>query len=97
LKIKNLKINPTKLVFFILVLDYNFIRYKQEIVLKIVIDLLTFYVNLKLTDYQAISFNYQQLLNLSIELFLNHLKSIIYILLCKKSLVYFISSDKISR
>ena len=51
-----IKNQQTKLGFLISVLDYNLNWYKQEIVLKFYLKLLTYSVNLKLTDYQGISF-----------------------------------------
>lgn len=49
-----LKIQLIKFVLSGWVLDYNFYRYKQEIVLKFYLNLLTVFVNLKLTEYQGI-------------------------------------------
>ena len=60
LSITFLKINQTKFGYFIPVLDYIFISYKQEIVLKFYLKLLTRNVNLKLTDYQLNTNLFQQ-------------------------------------
>ena len=49
-----LKIKQTKLGFLIPIFDYNLFTYKQEIVLKIYLELLTLDVNLRLTEYQRI-------------------------------------------
>ena len=53
-----LKIHQTKLGFYIAVLDYDFILHQQEIVLIFFIELLTFYVNTTLTDYQRFTVRY---------------------------------------
>ncbi len=53
-----MKKQQTKFGFSNSIFDYNLFTDKQEILLKFYLKLLTFNVNLKLTDYQWIKFHY---------------------------------------
>ena len=53
-----LKIHQSKFGFLIWVLDYIFFKYYQKLVLIFYLKLSTFNVNLRLAEYQVITFRY---------------------------------------